>query len=134
MSTGEPGLLSLFVRDETLAIARLAPREPWPSWVPESGFVALARTEDEVSIVCPLEIVPEGIHAVAGWRALQVVGPLDFAMTGVLARLASALAAAGIPVFVVSTFSTDIILVREDRLAKAVDALLAAGYPVLPAK
>jgi hypothetical protein len=63
--------------------------------------------------------------------ALAVAGPLDFALTGVLAALAVPLAAAGVSLFAVSTYDTDHVLVRSDRLADAVEALRAAGHSVV---
>ena len=65
-----------------------------------------------------------------GFRALAVVGTLDFALTGVVASLAAPLAAAGISIFGISTYDTDHILVREDRLADAKTVLAAAGHTV----
>jgi hypothetical protein len=71
----------------------------------------------------PAELEVEG-----GWRALKVAGPLDFALTGVLASLAGPLAEAGISVFVVSTYDTDYVLIREVDLEAARAALVAAGH------
>ena len=65
-----------------------------------------------------------------GFRALAVVGTLDFALTGIVASLAAPLAAAGISIFGISTYDTDHILVREDRLADAKAVLAAAGHTV----
>jgi hypothetical protein len=126
--------VSLRVRSETLAIARLGPADPWPDWALREGFVALVRTEAELSVVCSDPAIPAHVRAERGWRAFQVLGPLDFSMTGILSGLTSALAARGIAVFVVSTFDTDVILVRQERLAEAEAALIDAGYFVLPAK
>jgi hypothetical protein len=122
--------IALSVREETLAVARLDPGDEWPGWALSSRFVVLARTEGELSVVCPEESVPRDVRAERGWRAFQVDGPLDFTLTGVLAGLLAPLATAGIAVFVVSTFDTDFVLVREGRLKAAIDALRAAGYEV----
>jgi len=65
-----------------------------------------------------------------GWRALEVAGPLDLTMTGVMANLAGALAGAGVSLFAVSSYDTDVLLVREAQLAAAVAALRAAGHDV----
>jgi hypothetical protein len=55
---------------------------------------------------------------------------LDFGLTGVLASLATPLAEAGIPIFVLSTFDTDYLLVSAPRVAAAVEALERAGHRV----
>ena len=68
----------------------------------------------------------------SGWRMLEVEGPLPFEMTGVLSSIAAPLAAAGVSIFVVSTFDTDYVLVKEAALAAGLDALQAAGFTWQP--
>jgi uncharacterized protein len=126
--------VSLRVRRETLAIAKLGPDDPWPDWALRSGFLALVRTESELTVVGDQAGVPEDARADRGWRAVQTVGQLDLAITGVLAGMTTALAASSIAVFAVSTFDTDLLLVKQERLAEAIAALSAGGYFVLPAK
>jgi hypothetical protein len=38
---------------------------------------------------------------------------------------------AGIPIFAVSTFDTDYVLMKRDKLEKATDALRAAGHQMV---
>ncbi|MEA2380663.1 MAG: uncharacterized protein QOH72_634 [Solirubrobacteraceae bacterium] len=80
--------------------------------------------------MCAAARVPDGARAESGWRALGVDGPLDFALTGVLAAVAVPLAEAGVSIFAVSTYDTDYVLVRADRLPDAVAALRGAGHSV----
>ncbi len=68
-----------------------------------------------------------------GWRALEVQGPLDLTLTGILASLAQPLADAGVPVFALATVDTDVILVRAERLGDATTALRDAGHEVAAA-
>ncbi len=91
------------------------------------GLVSITRTGDELSIVAPESAVPGEVTAQRGWRAMRVVGTLDFSMVGVLARLTGACADAGVPVFVVSTYDTDILLVRDGDVEAAVSALGAVA-------
>lgn len=93
-------------------------------------LASVTRTGAELSVVCAQEAVPESVQAERGWRAMAVAGPLDFALTGVLASLAEPLAEAGVPIFVVSTFDTDWLLVKDDRLDDALAALRARGHEV----
>ncbi|HJW34747.1 MAG TPA: ACT domain-containing protein [Holophagaceae bacterium] len=118
-------------RPEVLAIARLEAAAPWPGWALESPFAALTRTGEELSLVVLAELVPAGIPCEAPWRALQVAGPLDFALVGILAELTGALAQAGISLFALSTFDTDYLLVKADRFEAACDTLRAAGHEIL---
>lgn len=130
MSDAPP--LVLDVLGVHLSVCRLNHDAPIPSWLPRtsSPLTAIVRTADELSIVCPEAEVPADIHHEGPWRALRVAGPLDFALVGVLASLTVPLASAGVPVFTVSTFDTDYVLVRAGRLDAAVDALRDAGFDV----
>lgn len=117
--------------DGLFAVCRLSADAPLPAWAAAGSFVSITRTLDELSIVCRGEHVPDGVRCEPGWRCLRVAGPLDFTLAGVLASLLAPLADAGIPVFVVSTFDTDYLLVKEDRLDAAVNVLQSAGHSVV---
>jgi hypothetical protein len=114
-----------------LAICRFPPDAPLPAWVlhREAEFWSLTRTPDELSVVCAEDDLPPSVRPQAdcGWRAFRVVGPLPFALTGVVSGLTAPLAAAGVPVFVVSTHDTDVLLVRAADAARA-RALLAGPF------
>lgn len=115
-----------------LAICRLGADEAVPGWtaVAAGGLVSVTRTPEELSIVVPEEVVPTGVRSEGGWRALSVLGPLSFSLTGVLASLATPLATAGVPIFVISTFDTDWLLLRDDQLAAGIAVLEEAGHAV----
>ena len=81
-------------------------------------------------MVAPESATPSDVRAERGWRALQVAGPIDFSLTGVLASVLQPLAAARIGIFAVSTFDTDYVLVRAESLDPAIAALRAAGHRV----
>lgn len=96
-----------------------------------SKFCFAAKTDEEISLVCPAGQVPQNATACdTGWRALRVAGTLDFSLIGILAKLTKTLADSGVGLFAVSTYNTDYILVRQEQLADAVWALRRAGYPV----
>jgi len=123
--------VELRVLPGALAIARLDPDDPPPTWAtPDGAFHAVVRTADELSVVCRVDAVPGDVRAERGFRALRVAGPLDFGLTGVLAALAVPLAEAGVPIFAIATYDTDYVLVRGERLADALAALRAAGHRV----
>jgi hypothetical protein len=118
---------SLSILPYPLAVARLARDDLIPPWVNWSDpFIAVTRTDDEISIVCKEERVPATVRAERDWRALKVDGPLDFSATGILASLAVPLAASGISIFALSTYDTDYVLVRGSDLDKAIKALSAS--------
>jgi uncharacterized protein len=95
----------------------------------DGEFVAITRTPEEITVICPESSVPPWMRAEHGWRALVVEAPFELASAvGVLTALTAPIAAAGIALFAVSTWRTDYILVRGDRLAEALDALRLAGH------
>lgn len=94
-------------------------------------FYFAAVTDAEYSCVCPTALAPARTLAREdGWRAFRVKGSMDFGLVGVLSRLTGTLAAQGIPVFAVSTFDTDYVLVKAARLEQALAALGQAGWAV----
>lgn len=89
------------------------------------------RTAEGLSIVCAEDRVPDGILAEKDWVALKLEGPFPFSMTGVLASFIQPLAGAGIPIFAISTFDTDYVLVKNTDLERARQALNEAGHKML---
>ncbi len=122
--------LALELLAERLAIVRLPPDADLPQLPLGGELLSLTVTRDEISIVCPEDMAPVGTEIAAGWRALRVVGELDFSLIGIMAALTGALAEAGVSVFALSTYTTDYLLVREEALEQAVAALRAAGHTV----
>jgi hypothetical protein len=123
-----PKNLALRLLPETLAIARLDADAEIPSWAASGPFTCQTRSAAELSIVCIDAAVPAGVRAERGWRALEVVGPLDFGEIGILAALAVPLRDARISIFVISSFDTDYVLVRAPELPAAVETLQIAGF------
>ena len=94
-----------------------------------SGLFFIGSTDAELSLVCETDRTPERTLAREdGWRAMRVAGQMEFSLTGILSRIATTLADAGVPIFAVSTYDTDYILVKREHLDRAVEALKAAGY------
>ena len=115
----------------TFSVCRLAPDSPIPPWALGDGaLTSVTRTAAELSIVCPTQAVPSGVRAEGPFTAFAVRGPLDFGLTGILAGLASALAAADVSIFAISTYDTDYVLVPARDATGASETLRAAGYGV----
>lgn len=94
-------------------------------------FYFVAKTDEEISIVAKTEDAPEiAYKREDGYKALRVVGELDFNLIGILADITGTLAESGIPVFAVSTFNTDYILVKKEYFEKAVSALKRRAYDI----
>jgi len=115
---------------EKFAICKLPPKARIPTWAMSGKFWSVTRTATELSVVCEQSRVPSRAAAERNWRILQVVGPLPFEMVGVLSSLTSPLAKGGLSIFAISTFETDLLLVREESLEKACRILEKAGHMV----
>jgi hypothetical protein len=113
-----------------LAICRLASSEWLPAWVTASRFLSVTRTDTELSIVCEEACVPPSVISEPGWQALEIAGPLDFNLTGILSSLLTPLAKASISIFAISTFDTDYVLVKTHRINEAVAVLRAASHQI----
>ena len=116
-----------------MAVCRLPSEARIPAWALEGGFFCVVRTRDELSIVCREDVctadrIPDGAPVERGWVALKLEGPFPFSMTGVLASFVQPLAEAEIPIFALSTFDTDYVLIKHQNLEQAVLALAAARH------
>lgn len=142
--------LKLRLLASRFAVCRMKADVPLPAWALSSGWFSMTRTADELSIVCEEESVPvqhaikqhagvpdmpaaadRSLRVESGWRMLKVEGTLDFSLIGILAEIAGVLAKASVSLFVVSTFDTDYVLVKAERLETAILALREAGHSVL---
>ena len=121
----------LSVLSGAFVVCRFAPSATVPVWALETtGFVAITRTGDELSIICGEQEVPDGVVRHGRWHALKVHGPLPFDAIGVLATLARALADSQVSLLAVSTHDTDYLFVRAGELGPAVRALRRHGHIV----
>ncbi len=107
------------------AVCRLAPSDDIPPWALSraAGFVNITRSDRELSVVVSQDRVPPEAEAERGWVAIRIAGSLDFSMVGVIAEQTAALAEAGVSVFVISTYETDVLLVKSKDTALAIEAL-----------
>jgi len=112
------------------AIVRLAPDAPVPDWATKGEFTSITRTSDELSVVCPANNLPADVTSPHRWICLKLEGPFPFSMTGVLLSFIEPLSSKGIPIFAISTYDTDYVLVQEE-FAWAIDVLRAAGHEMI---
>jgi len=114
------------------AVCRLPPDAQIPGWARNGPFSSVTRTGDELSIVCAADSVPAEHRSKTPWVCLKLEGPFSFSEAGILASFIAPLAAKGVPIFAVSTFDTDYVLVGEDAAGTALQALRDAGHELLP--
>jgi len=122
--------LTLRLMDETFAIHSLAANSEIPEQVFAAKVFFIAKTFEEVSIVLPQHVQLPSDDVEKDWRALEVVGPLDFTLTGILSNISAVLAKEKISIFAISTFDTDYILVKNNTVRAATSALQANNYQI----
>jgi len=123
-------MLTLRLLREKFGICRLDPDAPIPDWV-KGSFYSITKTLDELSIICREDAIPAESPCETNWRALMIEGPLDFSLTGIIASISSILANNQISLFVLSTYDTDYILIKDHLLDKAVSVLRANHYEIV---
>ena len=69
----------------------------------------------------------QSVKTEGGWRVLKIEGVLDFGLVGILAQVVNPLREAQVPVFVISTYNTDFVLVKGNNLEHAEAKLEKAG-------
>ncbi|HYH04808.1 MAG TPA: ACT domain-containing protein [Bacillota bacterium] len=123
--------LTFKVLEHHYGVAKLDSAALLPQWATGGEFVSFTRTSEELSVVCEAERIPSHVTSETQWRILKIEAVLDFALVGILAAVSTILAREAISIFVLSTFNTDYILIKEDNLVKAIAVLLQEGHQVI---
>ena len=118
--------LNLCVLEGLFTIHRLPPNHEIPKQVFKDQFYSVSKTSEEISVVCSSSVLLNSERSESGWSCIKVLGPLDFSLTGILADISVVLAKAEISIFALSTFDTDYILVKSEKLHVAKQALQQA--------
>lgn len=112
------------------SLCRLAPEQTIPDWVYGSAFFNISKTSDELSIVCESRLVPVEEKQNGQWRLLKILAVLDLSLTGITAQFSTVLADAAVNICVIATYDTDYVMVKEEKLSAAIEALKNAGFTV----
>lgn len=112
-------------------IHSFSPNTPIPKLVYDSDIFFIAKTREELSIVCPSSLKLDSEECETGWAAFEVIGPLGFSMTGILSNISGVLAKAKISIFAISTFDTDYILVKQEEVNRAIGELQQSQYKII---
>ena len=118
----------LSILEETYIIHKLDQSTNLPEELIECEFYSLSNSQEEMSLVCPEQMLIQSENSSPNWKCLKVAGPLDLNLTGILAGLSDTLAKAKISIFAISTFETDYVLIQKQVLKTAKSALKSAGY------
>ncbi len=115
------------VHDWRLSVCSLPPG--WSERL-EGPFCAAIRTPSEATVIVTEGEEPANAQVEPGWMALEIEGPIPFDQVGVLLRLLAPLAQAGVPIFAVSTYASDVVLIKRADSSRALEALASAGLEI----
>lgn len=123
-------MLTLQLLEPVFSIHRCPPSASIPAEVFDLDFYFIAKTNEELSLVVPNSVTIASQKVETPWSALKVKGPLDFSLTGILAKISAVLAEKSISIFAISSFDTDYILVKNENTERAIEALITNGYNI----
>lgn len=92
-----------------------------PPQMLSEGFFSVTSTADEISVVTNCKREYPRLRCDRGWKGFKVAGKLDFSMVGILHAIIGPLKDFGISVFVISTFNTDYIFVKEKHFERVME-------------
>jgi hypothetical protein len=113
------------------AIVRMDAQATVPDWATKGAFSSVTRTAHELSVVCPADNLPANLSSECHWICFKLEGPFPFSQTGVLLSFIGPLSNSGIPIFAISTYDTDYVLVQEEFMGVAQQALGSAGHALI---
>ncbi|WP_299792640.1 ACT domain-containing protein [uncultured Shewanella sp.] len=122
--------MTLAVHSQLYSIHSFSPDAAIAPEIFQQDMFFMGKTKDELSVVVPADLPLDSLEEESNWRCLEVIGPLGFSMTGILANVSGTLADADISIFAISTFDTDYILVKKDKLSDAISALKKKNYQI----
>jgi uncharacterized protein len=124
-----PPTLHVALLEDEMAVCRL-PADAAPPLRTGTPLYSVTADPGDITVVCRFADAPEGADTDRGWRAFRIEGPLDVGLVGILDSLLTPLVAAKVPVYALSTYTTDYVLVRESDVRLAINALRVAGHRV----
>jgi uncharacterized protein len=124
-------ILTMKLMEGTFCVVRLEKDSEIPGWINKGAFYSITRTNDELSIVCLQNSIPQDCKIEKDWRILKIEGVLDFSLVGILAAISTLLANNKISIFAISTYDTDYILVKNDKIEEAISILTANNYEII---
>ena len=100
--------MKLKILEDTYQVIRLKPKEEIPfEKLEKEEFYSITRTEEELSIVAKSTVNIESEVIEKNWKMIKIDGILDFSLIGILAKISTILANAGISIFALSTRSEE---------------------------
>ena len=116
--------------DKEYSIYRLNPKDIIDNRLIGENFISITKTDDEISIVTVSGTLKHFEKEESCWNILKINGILDFSMVGIISKISTLLAIQGISIFVISTYNTDYIMVKTDKVESTINILEQNGYVI----
>ena len=124
--------MNIIVLEHKYCIYKFKNESTFPGWIYSSDFYSVTKTGNEISVVTiQPDSIPEDIICNGDWRILKIKGPLDLSLVGIIAEVSTILKNKKVPIFIISTFDTDYILVKQKDLNIGIKALEEKGHNIL---
>lgn len=114
-------MISLIPLPDNYSIYQTTDKQEIPDEIISSGFYSITKTNDEISIVTNCNTEFDFLKSSKNWKGFMVEGILDFSLTGIINDITKPLKDNGISVFVISTFNTDYVFIKEEHFDRATD-------------
>ena len=120
-------MITLIPLKEQFTIYQLPDFKAVPSEIYNAGFFSVTSTGDEISVVTNSKTKFPDLKSNEGWKCFRVDGILDFSLVGIINEITAPLKDNKIPVYVLSTFNTDYIFVKDESFRKALEVFRLSG-------
>ncbi len=120
-------MIALIPLSDSYAIYQVADIKAIPSEIYSADFYSVTSTGEEISVVTNCRTKFPGLKANEGWKGFRVEGVLDFSLVGIINTITSPLKEHKISVFILSTWNTDYVFVKDDSFDQAIEALKKSG-------
>lgn len=98
---------------------------------PDIHFM-VSKDKDEITIITKKENINnlKVIELVGDYKLIEFKPAVPFQTVGFLAKIAEVIANQGMNILIVSTFSKDYIMIKEEYCEKGLKALKDTGFPI----
>lgn len=124
--------LGFTILKDAYCICRSGKDSRIPDLPENTAFYSVTITADELSIVCKQSEIKsdDNVRIDRDWRIFRINGMLDLSITGIIAGISELLSEDRIPIFVISTFDTDYMLVKNENMNRTITLLQNEGHTV----
>lgn len=98
----------------------------------DNDHFMVSKDKDEITVVTKKENIKDlnVLELVEDYKLIEFKPVVPFQTVGFLVKIAEVIANQGMNILIVSTFSKDYIMIKEEELEKGLQALKDTGFPI----